>query len=239
MKTYIILPARLDSSRLKNKLIRKIGEMTLIEHMIIRAKRIKNVDLIVSTDSRRIQDYSLKHNVECLYSQKKFTNGTERCFYTAKKYKANKTDIIINLQSDEFNINILHINKLIKFLKVNPSVSVATLMYKTFDKQDYSDSNNVKVVVDKKQKAITFSRQNISSNKSAYYIHLGIYAFKYKALYNYSKMTICEYEKKESLEQLRMIWNNVPIHCVLVKNNQSIGINSLKDLKKARKLHGN
>ena len=90
MKTYIILPARLDSSRLKNKLIRKIGEMTLIEHMIIRAKRIKNVDLIVSTDSRSIQDYSIKHNVECLYSQKKFTNGTERCFYTAKKYKANK-----------------------------------------------------------------------------------------------------------------------------------------------------
>ena len=48
-------------------------------------------------------------------------------------------------------------------------------------------------------------------------------------------MNICEYEKKESLEQLRMILNNVPIHCVLVKNNQSIGINSLKDLKKQEK----
>ena len=239
MKTYIILPARLDSSRLKNKLIRKIGDMTLIEHMIIRAKKIKNVDLIVSTDSRVIQDYSLKHNVKCLYTQKKFANGTERCFFTAKKYEANKNDIIINLQSDEFNINILFINKLINLLKVNPSVSVATLMYKTFDKQDYSDPNNVKVVVDKKQKAITFSRQIISSNKSSYHIHLGVYAFKYKALCNYSEMNICEYEKKESLEQLRMIWNNVPIHCVLVKNNQSIGINSLKDLKKARKLHGN
>ena len=50
---------------------------------------------------------------------------------------------------------------------------------------------------------------------------------------------ICEYEKKESLEQLRMIWNNVSIYCVLIKNNQSIGINSIKDLKKARKLNEN
>ena len=91
----------------------------------------------------------LKHNVKCLYSKKKFNNGTERCFYTATKYKAKKNDIIINLQSDEFNINILHINKLIHYLKDNPSVSVATLMYETSDKYDYSDPNNVKVVVDK------------------------------------------------------------------------------------------
>ena len=50
-------------------------------------------------------------------------------FILQKKYKAKKNDIIINLQSDEFNINILHINKLIHYLKDNPSVSVATLMY--------------------------------------------------------------------------------------------------------------
>ena len=239
MKTYLILPARLDSSRLKNKLIRKIGDLTLIEHMIIKAKKIKNTDVIVSTDSRTIQDISLKHNVKCLYSKKKFNNGTERCFYTATKYKAKKNDIIINLQSDEFNINILHINKLIHYLKDNPSVSVATLMYETSDKYDYSDPNNVKVVVDKTSKAITFSRQIISSKKSTYFIHLGVYAFKFKALCNYSEMDMCEYEKKESLEQLRMIWNNVSIYCVLIKNNQSIGINSIKDLKKARKLNGN
>ena len=60
MKTYLILPARLDSSRLKNKLIRKIGDLTLIEHMIIKAKKNKNTDVIVSTDSRTIQDISLK-----------------------------------------------------------------------------------------------------------------------------------------------------------------------------------
>ena len=51
MKTFVILPARMKSSRLPNKLIKKIGEMTLIEHMIARAKRIKDAIIIVSTDS--------------------------------------------------------------------------------------------------------------------------------------------------------------------------------------------
>ena len=47
----------------------------------------------------------------------------------------------------------------------------------------------------------------------------------------------CHYEKDESLEQLRMIWNNIPIHCVQIKDNKSIGINSARDLKKARDIY--
>ena len=78
MKVFIILPARLNSSRLHNKLIRKIGDKTLIEHMIISAKKIKNAKIIVSTDSMIIQDYAIKNNVDSLLSNKKFNNGTER-----------------------------------------------------------------------------------------------------------------------------------------------------------------
>ena len=48
-------------------------------------------------------------------------------------------------------------------------------------------------------------------------------------------MDMCEYEKEESLEQLRMIWNNVSIYCVLIKNNQSIGINSIKRFKEGKR----
>ena len=61
MKTFVILPARMKSSRLQNKLIKKIGEMTLIEHMIARAKKIKDAIIIVSTDSNIIYDYAVKH----------------------------------------------------------------------------------------------------------------------------------------------------------------------------------
>ena len=66
MTTFIILPARLESSRLSKKLIQNIGDKALIEHMIICAKKINNVDVIVSTDSKVIQKYADKHNVKSL-----------------------------------------------------------------------------------------------------------------------------------------------------------------------------
>ena len=80
MKTFVILPARMKSSRLPNKLIKKIGEMTLIEHMIVRAKKIKDAIIIVSTDSNIIYDYAVKHCVEAVLSKRVFKNGTERCY---------------------------------------------------------------------------------------------------------------------------------------------------------------
>ena len=109
----------------------EIGEMTLIEHMIARAKKIKDATIIVSTDSNIIYDYAVKHCVEAILSKKVFKNGTERCYFTAKTYRAKPSDIIINLQADEFNINVTYINKLIKLLKSFKTESVATLMYKT------------------------------------------------------------------------------------------------------------
>ncbi len=237
MKTFIILPARLESSRLPKKLIQNIGDKALIEHMIISAKKIKDAQIVVSTDSKIIQKYAEKHSVSCITSNKKFKNGTERCQFTADKINISRKDIIINLQADEFNINPNEIRKLIRLLKLSPEVKVATLFYETSDKNEYSNKDYVKVIVDKELKAITFTRKPITSFGSKYLIHLGVYAFKYDSLKLYSTLKECHYEKEESLEQLRMIWNNVPIHCVQVKNNQSIGINSARDLKQAREIY--
>ena len=113
------------------------------------------------------------------------------------------------------------------------------MVYKSCDKAEYTNKNNVKVIVDKNSFAITFTRSNISSIKSYYLIHIGVYVFKFTALDYFMKLGSCHYEKDESLEQLRMIWNNVPIYCELVKNNKSIGINAPSDLKKARELYDN
>ncbi len=239
MQTFIILPARLESSRLPKKLIQNIGDKVLIEHMIISAKKIKDAQIVVSTDSKIIQKYADKHSVRCIVSSKKFKNGTERCQYTADKINAAKKDIIINLQADEFNINPNDIRKLIRLLKLSPEVKVATLFYETNHINEYSSADYVKVIVDKELKAITFTRKPITSIGSKYLIHIGVYAFTFDSLKLYSTLKECHYEKEENLEQLRMIWNNVPMHCVQVNNNQSIGINSARDLKQARDFYDN
>lgn len=237
MATFIILPARLESSRLSKKLIQNIGDKSLIEHMIICAKKINDVSVIVSTDSKVIQKYADKHNVKSILSTKKFKNGSERCHFTAKKFKAKSNDIIINLQADEFNIDPNSIRKLIRVLKLSDNISVGTLIYETKNKDEYLDTNYVKVVVDKELKAITFTRKPITSVGSKYLIHLGVYGFKFHMLEKYSILKECHYEKDESLEQLRMIWNNIPIHCVQIKDNKSVGINSARDLNKAREIY--
>ena len=239
MKTFIILPARLESSRLPKKLIQNIGDKALIEHMITTAKKIKDTEVVVSTDSKIIQKYADKHSVKCILSSKKFKNGTERCHYTAEKLNASRKDIIINLQADEFNINPNEIRKLIRLIKLSTAVQVATLFYETSYKNEYASKDYVKIIVDKELKAITFTRKPMTSIGSRYLIHIGVYGFTYDSLKLYSTLKECHYEKQESLEQLRLIWNNVPIHCVQVKNNQSIGINSTRDLKKAREYYDN
>ncbi len=239
MKKFIIIPARLESSRLPKKLIKRIGKFTLIEHMILSAKKIRDANLIVSTDSKLIQDYADKHEVKSLYTKRKFLNGTERCFYTARKYKAKSNDIVVNLQADEFKINIKYIQRLIEIIRKFKSKPVATLVYKTRNKSEYLNKNNVKVIIDKNTNATTFTRKNISISKEYYLIHIGVYAFRFHMLKTFVTLGPCEYEKQESLEQLRMIWNNIPIHCEQVNNNKSIGINTASDLRRARELYDN
>ena len=89
MKTFVILPARMKSSRLPNKLIKKIGEMTLIEHMIARAKKIKDAIIIVSTDSNIIYDYAL--------------NIVLRLYYPKKYLRTELRDVILQLKLTEQN----------------------------------------------------------------------------------------------------------------------------------------
>ena len=189
--------------------------------------------MLIKTKKLLIQIYQI------LLNYLKFKNGTERCQFTAEKINASKKDIIINLQADEFNINPNEIRKLIRLLKLSPEVKVATLFYETSHKNDYISKDQVKVIVDKQLKAITFTRKPITSIGSKYLIHIGVYAFTYESLKLYSTFKECHYEKEESLEQLRLIWNNVPIDCVQVKNNKSIGINSARDLKEAREYYDN
>ncbi len=237
MKIFIILPSRLESSRLKRKLLRKIGDYLLIEHMIFTAKKHKHATIIVASDSHDICKYATLHGVDHAFSRKSFNNGSERVYDAAKKYNAKENDIIINLQADEFNINYKIITKLINYLIKNPKHNIVTPAYLTKEKSEFMNKNYVKVIVNNENQAITFTRRPTSSIKNKYLIHMGVYAYRFKSLAKFVKLGVCNYEINESLEQLRLIWNNVPIYCLLTKKDNSIGINSLSDLIKARKIY--
>ena len=236
MKIRIVIPARFNSSRLPKKLIKKINSKTLIEHVLLRAKKIKSDTLIIATDSKIIEQIAKSSFIDCWYSKKKFLNGTDRISFLSKKLNYKKDDIVINIQADEFNFPLSGISKMINYMKKFPSIRVATLITRNKKRAMYEDKNVVKVLVDKDNYGLTFSRSLIPyKSPTNSLIHIGIYGYRVDALNMYPNLSICPYEKYEKLEQLRFLWNNIKIKCILAEKNKSISINSLKDLKVARK----
>ena len=232
MKTRIIIPARLKSSRFPNKLIKMINGKTLIEHVCLRAKKLKYDSLIVATDSLKIKDIIQNIGIDVWYCQKKYSSGTERIAGLSSDLKFKKNDIIINIQGDEYNFPLSAVNKIINHLKISKKRIVSTAIYMTKDKKIINNRDSVKVITDKNNNALYFSRSLIPYNSDhEYSIHLGIYGYKVGLLEMYSSFIKSKFEKSESLEQLRFVYNNVPVHCIKIKNHNSISINSINDLK--------
>ena len=90
MKTRIIIPARLKSTRFPNKLIQLINNISLIEHICIRAKKIPCYSVIVATDDIKIKSLVEQHGIDVWFSKKKFLNGTHRIACLCKEYGFNK-----------------------------------------------------------------------------------------------------------------------------------------------------
>ena len=187
MKTRIVIPARLKSSRFPNKLIKIINGKTLIEHVCLRAKKLKYDSLTVATDSLKIKDIIEGIGVNVWYCQKKYSSGTERTAGLSSDLKFKKNDIIINIQGDEYNFPLNAVNKVIKDLKISKKSIVSTIIYMTQDKKIINNKDSVKVVTDKNNNALYFSRSLIPYNSDhAYFIHLGIYGYKASLLEEYS-----------------------------------------------------
>lgn len=236
MKIRIIIPARLESSRLPKKLIKTINGKTLIEHVCIRAKKLKADSLIVATDSNKIKDIVEKNNIDVWYSNKKFNSGTERIAGLVKSHKIDKNDLIINIQGDEYNFPLNGVRKVIRHLSMSKIDDLATLIFHNNNKQSIVNKDIVKVVINKESYAQYFSRATIPFNSATNTLcHIGIYGYKASFLWDYSRLSKCPHEVTEKLEQLRFLWNSIPIKCIPINVNNSISINSPIDLKLARK----
>ena len=235
MKTRIIIPARLKSTRFPNKLIQLINGTSLIEHICIRAKKIKHDSLTVATDDFKIKNLVERHGIDVWYSKKRYLNGTHRIASLCKELNFKKSDNIINIQGDEYNFPLKGVREMISCLSSSKTKHVYTLISKSKSKKSFNNSDIVKVILNKKNQALYFSRTPIPSNQNnEHFVHIGIYGYKVSLLYDYLNLKISSYEQSESLEQLRFIWNQIPIYCIKVPVNNSISINSPNDLKLAK-----
>lgn len=232
MKFLGIIPARYLSTRLEGKPLKNIHGHTMIEWVYKRASKSKLDYLVVATDDQRIFDEVIKFGGNAIMTSDKHTNGTSRIAEVCGKIT--NYDVIINIQGDEPLIEADMINSLVDSFKENKELVMATLKHKIKDIKEIENPNNVKVITDKKDYAIYFSRSVIPyqrNNKNIeYFKHIGIYGYKRDFVIEYSKMPSTILEETESLEQLRVLENGYKIK-VLETQHSLIGVDTEENLK--------
>ncbi len=237
MKVIAVIPARYSATRFPGKLMQMLGNKTVIRHTFDNTVSTGLFDdVIVATDSELIYHEIVSHGGKAVMSLKEHESGSDRI---AEAIKGLKVDVIFNVQGDEPFVKNAPLADLIAAFS-DPAVNVASLMHRIEDDQQLQNPNIVKLVIDKNNFALLFSRSCIPFRRNhetivTYWRHIGIYAYRKDALLEFVQWPTSVLENIEKLEQLRYLENGVSIKMVETTFN-SIGIDTPEDLEKARLL---
>ncbi len=238
MKSIAVIPARYASTRFPAKLMQDLGGKTVILRTYEAAVATGLFDdVFVATDSESIYKEIISNGGKVVQSRYEHESGSDRIAEAVTDIEA---DIIINVQGDEPFIVKENIEKLIAVFKddITQEVDLASLMFEITEPSVIENPNNVKVVVDQNNFALYFSRSVIPYPREPqagvrYFQHVGVYAFRKKALLEFTKLPMKSLEASEKLEQLRYLEFGKRIKMAETKHI-SIGIDTPEDLEKAR-----
>ena len=241
MKAIAIIPARFQSTRFPGKPLAKLGAKYIIQHVY---ERVLNsglfAEVVVGTDDQRIFEAVESFGGKVVLTSKEHESGTDRVAEVCRELPfCNDADVVINVQGDEPFISRKALKKLIAAFD-DPVVRVASLIHRM--KRSFDDPNSVKVVCDKNNYALYFSRSVIPfqqgsklEQKPVYFRHIGIYAFRREILFRFVEIPLGKLEQIEKLEQLRLLENGIRIK-MIETDYEGIGIDTPEDLKKAEKM---
>lgn len=242
MKFLGIIPARYESTRFPGKPLIQIKGKPMIQWVYEKAMPVVDY-LCVATDDARIADVVKKFNGNAVMTSSSHRSGTDRCAEAARKLSEKiNCNVVINIQGDEPFIRPDEILQLKSCFE--QGAQIATLIKKLENTVDVFNPNQPKVVIDKENNALYFSRSPIpfirnerEENwvKRNIWGHIGIYAFLENVLQEITRLPPGELEQAESLEQLRWLEHGYKIKTA-VTNYQSFGIDTPDDLKQALRL---
>ena len=240
MKIICVIPARYASTRLPGKPLKDICGKPMICRVFERAKLAKNIsEVIVATDDERIFQAVEKNSGRAMMTRADHKTGTDRLAEVAEKFP--DADVVINVQGDEPLIEPTLIEELARQFE-DENLQMATVATELSDAEEMNNPNNVKVVIDKNNNALYFSRSLIpyprNVGKAKVYKHIGIYAYRRNFLLDYAKMSPTELEQAESLEQLRALENGYKIR-VIKSDCKFVGVDTEEDLQLVNEIYKN
>jgi len=237
MKALGVIPARLHSTRLPEKLIRKICDRYILHLVWENACSVKKIaKVVIATDHEKIKSIAESFGAEVVMTNPEHTSGTDRVLEVAKRYNY---PVVVNIQGDEPLMRPQSIDKLLSSFVKNKSVQMATLCYRSTNRKIYQNPNVVKVVKDKNNNALYFSRLPVpffrDSKEVEFFKHLGIYAYRRSFLLKVARLKSSQLEEAEKLEQLRVLENGHDIKVIEVQHD-SIGVDTLDDLNEVERI---
>ena len=238
-ENVIIIPTRLEATRLPNKPMKKINNKEMILHVYEAAKKANIGEVIVASPNQEIYELVTSAKGICVKTKLDHKTGTDRIFEVFDKFLKRKPQTIINLQGDMPNIHPETINYLIDYM-YQGKCEIGTIASKLSSNSELNDENIVKVLVKEKLKpgmfveAKDFVRINNIKEFQAYH-HIGIYAFTNKGLLSYVGLKRSKLELKRKLEQLRAMENGMSIHVGYVESSP-LSVDTKKDLEEIKKL---
>ena len=253
MKTYGIIPSRFGSSRFPGKPLAVLAGKPLVAWVVEAVKRAKTLDeVLVATDDERIADAVRACGGTAVMTPSSLPSGTDRIACAARIHCAEggrglsdfaDDDILVNIQGDEPLIDPVLVDELAMKLRMNDKWDMATAVTPIRRASDFAAKTVVKVVLDRDDGALYFSRAPIPCDRDnvpeihnpLYVRHLGIYAYRGEFLKRYIKEPPCDLEKTEKLEQLRALWMGAKI-AVVRTQDEGVGVDTPEDAVRVGKI---
>jgi 3-deoxy-manno-octulosonate cytidylyltransferase (CMP-KDO synthetase) len=234
----IVIPARVGSTRLPNKPLRLLGGAPLISRVVERARRIPGADrIVVATDAPEVAEVVADSGVAVEMTRADLASGTDRVAAVAGRAEYDGFDIVVNLQGDEPFLPPEAVTGAIQRIRSGDAVGTAAA---PLDPELRDDPHRVKVVCTDHGRALYFSRHAVPYVRdradlatTAWWHHLGVYAYHRDVLLRLARLPVSRLERAEGLEQLRALEAGYAIGVTLLDQPVMPGVDTPADLAAA------
>jgi 3-deoxy-manno-octulosonate cytidylyltransferase (CMP-KDO synthetase) len=238
-----IIPARYASTRFPGKPLADIAGKSMLQRVFEQAKASQRLsEVVIATDDDRIAEHAVTFGGHVIMTDERHPSGTDRC-YEALHLHPRSFDYVLNIQGDEPFLDPEQIDAMCEVC--DGKVEIATQVGKVHDKETLFDPGEVKVVMNRNNEALYFSRSVVPFLKNNadtswhtnhnYFRHIGMYAYRADILKQLCSLKPSTLELAESLEQLRWLENGYRITCIMTSFNSHC-IDTPGDIQKVLKL---
>ncbi|MGY4828899.1 3-deoxy-manno-octulosonate cytidylyltransferase [Sphaerotilaceae bacterium SBD11-9] len=248
MNFTVLVPARLQSTRLPRKILADIGGLPMVVRVAQRAARSQAARVVVAADDEEIVRACRAHGVDCVLTKVDHPTGSDRLAEACALLGLDGTDAVVNVQGDEPLIEPSLIDACAALLSSRPDCVMSTAAHAIDTVAELTNPNVVKVVVDGAGRALYFSRAPIPwwRDGNAEGVpqlpappplrHIGLYGYRAGFLRRFPTLPACPLETIESLEQLRVLWHGERIAVHVSPVRPGPGVDTPQDLARVRKL---